>query len=453
MRHISQTSNSVQHTTARFLIVPVVLLMLASVFAGLSRTGIVLGSNQDIRKLSQFVQTSNAPAMKTFREGRDLIEEEEWAKAAAKFDGFIARYPQDKDSDAALYWLAYSLKRQAKFRETADRLARLMKNYPRSRWAEEARAMMTEIAPQIGERRVIEDALGKENKEKEEIKIVALQSLFEASPERAMDYVGEILKADSTAGRRLKEAAVSLMGSRGGPRARPMLLAVARSQPDPRLRRVAIHRLGEEGGEAVLDDLTKLYESERDIEVKKQILHSISHTKSPRARTNLLTIASSPGENVELRKTAIHRLGERENASAFDDLARIYDGESNVEIKSQILHSLARLDRPRAQTKLLDVARSGGSDNLRGTAIHLLVEGNDPQRLEFMIGLYDAEKNLRIKRLLLHHLGESRQKSALRKLMDIARNDPSVELRKQAVQRLGRSKDHEALKFIEDLLK
>ena len=424
--------------------------MLAGVFAGLSRTGIVIGSNQDIKKLSQFVQTSNSPAMKTFREGRDLIEEEEWAKAAAKFDGFIARYPQDKDSDAALYWLAYSLKRQAKFRETADRLGRLMKDYPRSRWAEEARAMMTEIAPQIGERRVIEDALGKEN---EEIKIVALQSLFEASPERAMDYVGEILKADSTAGRRLKEAAVSLMGSRGGPRARPMLLAVARSQPDPRLRRVAIHRLGEEGGDAILDDLAKLYESERDIEVKKQILHSISHTKSPRARTTLVNIAGSPGENIELRKTAISRLSERENASAFDDLARIYDGESNAEIKGQILHSLARLDRPRAQAKLLDVARSGNSDNLRGTAIRLLVEGNDPQRLELLIGLYDAEKNFQIKRLLLHHLGESRQKSALKKLMDIARNDASVELRKQAVQRLGRSKDPEALKFIEDLLK
>ncbi|MEJ7709003.1 MAG: hypothetical protein WKF84_03910 [Pyrinomonadaceae bacterium] len=69
-------------------------------------------SQQDISQIKQFVQNSNAMAVKVFREGRDLIESEEWSKAADKFANFIARFPKEKEVDAAFYWLAYTLKQQ-----------------------------------------------------------------------------------------------------------------------------------------------------------------------------------------------------------------------------------------------------------------------------------------------------------------------------------------------------
>ncbi|MBD0327950.1 MAG: hypothetical protein ICV68_16090, partial [Pyrinomonadaceae bacterium] len=40
---------------------------------------------------------------KEFREGRDLIDREEWAKGAAKFNEIISKYPDNKSADAALY--------------------------------------------------------------------------------------------------------------------------------------------------------------------------------------------------------------------------------------------------------------------------------------------------------------------------------------------------------------
>jgi HEAT repeat protein len=473
------------------------------------------GLDQDIRKLNQFVQGSqNSPSMQVFREGRDLIEQERWPQAAEKFRTFVKQYPQDKNLDAALYWLAYALKKQGRFQEAAQHLDRLTKEFPRSSWTNEAEAMLTEIAPQLGNQRVIQEGLNNDN---DEMKIVALQSLFEANPERAMNYVAEILKPGSKASKELKEAAVSLLGSHGGKQAIPLLLDIARNQTDPELRQTAIHRLGEEGGESVIDDLTKLYDAERNMEVKAgilhalgeipgarahgkllniarnsgedpelrqaaihylseydvdsaledlmkiyaaehdteirgQILHALSEMDDPRALAQLLEIARH-GDDVELRRMAIHRLGEKYSEPVVDELMKMYDAERDPEIRQQILHSFSEMSNPRARAKLLEVARGGGDTETRQFVIHLLGEQDDATTIETLIKLYDAEKSMEVKEALLHAFSESKQKSALRKLMDVARRDSSVELRKMAVHWLGESRDPEALKFLEDLLK
>lgn len=467
------------------------------------------GFNQDLARLNRFVQTGDSPSLMVFRQGRDLIEKEDWAGAAAKFEGFIAQYPKDKDLDAALYWHAYALKRQRKFQSAEERLERLVREFPRSVWVDDARAMQAEIAPQLG-RRV--DPAGFDD---EELKIVALQSLFQSDAQRALAYVADILKPDSKAGRELKETAVSLLGQHGDAASRRMLLDIARGQSDPQLRQIAIHRYGQDGSDAVIDDLMKLYETERDKEVKEQILHSFSQMRSPRAYAKLLEVARSPSEDTELRETAIHWLGQR-GAQSLDELLKILSGDRNQEVRAKVLHSLSQMDDPRAQAALLEVARRGDNAELRGQAIHwlgqrrgeavveelmniyradrsdevrdavlhalsqsgspraraLLLEmassgedaetrsqaiqrvrqRDDAATLDFLVKLYDAERVEEVKQALLHAFGQSSQERALQKLMDIARGDASREMRKQAIHELGKSRDPRARKFIESLL-
>ncbi len=503
--------------TIRRMAVALTLAAIVAVVIGASllRTPVAYGSSQDLDKLKRFLQTRNTPAMKLFREGRDLIENEEWAKAAQTFSGFINTYPRDSDVDAALYWYAYALKRQGNAKEAAKQLKRLIKDHGRSGWRDEADAMLAELAPALGEPQIINNALSKEN---EELKIIALQSLFESSPERAMAFVAEWLKPNSTASRRMKESAVSLLGAHGGKGAVPILLDIARNQPDVKLRQTAIHRLGEAGGEAVLDDLMQIYAADREGKIKQQILHALAEMESPRAHAKLLDIARTASEPVELRRSAIHRLGERDNPSALDDLLRVYEADANleirrqiihaigessdprapgklieiarsapdielrraaihrlgeknndamldelmklyqaegsVEIKRQIIHAFSEMESPRAKSKLLEVARATGENvELRRAAIHRLGESNDTASLTMLISLYDGEPNVEIKRQLIHAFSESRQKEALRKLMQIARSDASLELRRAAVHRIGESKDPDALRFLEDLLK
>jgi HEAT repeat protein len=478
-----------------------------------ARTRIVYGADQDLAKLNRFVQTGNTPSMQMFRAGRDFIENEEWAKAAETFRGFINTYPRDNDLDAALYWYAYALKRQGLSKEAAKQLKRLVKDFQRSGWRDEADAMLAELAPALGETQIIDNALSKEN---EELKIIALQSLFDSSPERALGYVSEWLKPNSTASRRMKEAAVSLLGAHGGKQAVPILLDIARNQPDAKLRQTAIHRLGEAGGETVMDELMRIYTTDPDIKIKQQVLHALAEMDGPRANAKLLEIAQNNNENIEMRKTAISRLSEREGA--FDNLVRIYDADRTLDIRKRLLNSFAESNDPRADAKLLEVARTGDNVELRRYAIRRLGEHNgeamldelmrlyqteqslevkrdilnafsdmnspraktklyeiarntsenidlrrnvirrigerhDAQSVELLITLYDAESNFDIKRTILHSLAESNQKTALRKLMQVARTDASTDLRRQAIQRIGESKDPEALRFLEDILK
>src|SRR5215212_6780119 len=79
----------------------------------------VHGYNQDVEKLNRFVQASSSSdaEVRIFREGRDLISEEEWDEASGKFAEYMKKFPKGKDVDAAIYWIGYALMKQEKFQE------------------------------------------------------------------------------------------------------------------------------------------------------------------------------------------------------------------------------------------------------------------------------------------------------------------------------------------------
>ena len=82
--------------------------------------------DQDILKLNRIVQTNkvNTAATMIFKEGRDMIEAQNWSKAAQKFNEFIKGYPKEKDVDAALYWYGYALQKQGLKEDAATPLRR-----------------------------------------------------------------------------------------------------------------------------------------------------------------------------------------------------------------------------------------------------------------------------------------------------------------------------------------
>ena len=409
-----------------------------------------VGADQDIKKFNQFVQTSNTPSMKMLREGRDLIDAEQWVKAAEKFNQFVNAFPKDRDVDVALYWLAYSLKRKGDARAAVEPILRLLKKYPQSSWADEARAMINELAGELGEGQIIDKTL-KNDKEEEEIQIVALQSLAQSNPERAMAYVREILKPGSTARPRLKEAAVSLIGSQGGPQALPLLLDLARNNgADPRLRARAVHGLINEGGESMLDDLLKLYDAETSREVKRQLLHGFSEMdESPRARAKLLQIARNQADELEMRRAAIHHLGEMKGASPFDELMQIYAAEQSAEIKRQLLHAFSDIKDPRGHTKLLEIARNQSeSADMRRSAIHWLSEREGEGFIDELMNIYRADRSVDVRRQILHALSEMKNPRARALLVEAARTGDNVELRRTAIHRLADTDDASTLDML-----
>jgi HEAT repeat protein len=467
------------------------------------------GYDQDIAKLNSLVQTKpNTASMQIFREGRDLIEAQNWQKAAEKFNDFITAYPKNKDIDAALYWYGYALQKQDRKEEAAVPLVRLITNFPNSTWRREADALLVVL----GRKADVDNALQRDNCE---IKMLALQSLFQADQDKAIAIASEALRANPGQCQNFQAATVSLLGSHGGARAVPILLEIARSNPDQRLRLTAIKRLGDQQNEQVIDDLVKIYDADRTKEIRAQILRALVDSHTQRGNAKLLEIARA-GDDLPTRAYAIRFISERDDPTTLDELIRIYDADKTKEIRSQIMRVLAERDDPRARTKLLDIARQGetpelrmeairrlgdqqriaaddlltlytsetnpqikyallralaasndprargklsdvarGNDpiELRGYAIRQLGEKDDEQTTSQLVSMYDSEQNPQLRMMLIRAFSESKQKNALHKLMAIARNDQSMELRKAAIRYLGESKDPEALKFLEDFLK
>lgn len=466
--------------------------------------------DQDIVKLNRIVQTNkgNTAAMAIFTEGRNMIEAQNWQLAAEKFKDFIKGFPKEKDVDAAYYWYAYALQKQGQKEPAAQQLRRLIERYPGSSWRREAEALLASM----GYSNILADI---KNNDDCDIKILALQSLFQADEERAITVVTESLKANSATCPGFQSAAVSLLGSHGGARAVPLLLEVARTNPDLKLRLTAVKRLGEQHSDQVTDELIKLYDADQNKDLRAQVLRALIESRTQKGSTKVLDVARN-GNDLALRQYAIRWVAELRDPNSLEELIRIYDSDKTKEIRFQVLRSLSERDDPRARAKLLEVAKSGETPELRIEAIRRLgdhgrinmddliqlytteqepmikqgllrafadsddarakaklfeiAKGGDPIDLRSfairqlgnkddeltvtqLVGMYDGEQNLQVRAALLRAFGDSKQKIAVRKLMTIARSDQSIEQRKLAVRYLGESKDPEALKFLEDLLK
>jgi HEAT repeat protein len=396
--------------------------------------------DQEIQKLNRFVQASkmNAAAAQIFKEGRDSIEAQNWQKASEKFSEFIKGYPKEKDVDAALYWYAYSLQKQNLKEQAATPLKRLIERFPGSSWRREAEALLVVM----GYQNVVADF---KNNEDCEIKVLALQSLFEADKERAITIVTDSLKANSAACPGFQSAAVSLLGSYGGERAVPLLLDIARAntalKPDLKLRLTAIKRLGDQHNEQVVDELIKLYDADQTKEIRVQVLRALVDSRTQRGSAKLLEIARS-GPDIATRQYAIRYLADLRDATAVDELIRIYDSDKTPEIRMQVLRALADRDDPRARTKILEVAKSGDTPEMRYEAIRRLAD-HGRIGMDDLLQLYTSETDLKLKQAMLRAFANNKDPRAQAKLFEIARSNDALDLRKFAIRVLGDNDDEQ----------
>lgn len=258
---------------------------------------------QERLKFDATTQTQNVvgPERKAFRDGRELLLEENWARAAERFNDYIADYPKDANVDAALYWMAFALKKQDKFREADRAVSRLIAEFPSSTWVDDAKALRIEIAPRLGNTELIDKEANAPGND--EAKLLALHNLFSSSPEQAIALSTNIFAGDSGATRSFKESTITMLGRYGGKRAWPLLVDIARRESDSRLRRSAIYWLGKEEDARTLAALKDLALNATETNVGLAAVSAILQQGSPQALESLADIARA-ATCFEVRKQA-----------------------------------------------------------------------------------------------------------------------------------------------------
>jgi HEAT repeat protein len=517
--HISKTS---------ILIVSLVLAISTTALAQQRRNFQSQSENQaETNRARAQAATRGHDAAAVFASARDLITDGQWAKAQETFNEYVSSYPNEKNLDAALYWMAYAQQKLAKYDECRTTILRLIEKYPTSSWRNDARLLLAQMpgtyrlayAPHLpvvqgqaatvtaapveptivyapgepltpmalapgqsigygvsADKWVIDDFGGPTSDDDPcEFKIVVLQALFQSDLQRGIMAATEWLKPGSTQTVRCKSAALTLLGRHGGKSVTPVILGVARSEPDLKLRARAIAALGATNDDTVIDALREFALSSQDNDIVEASLYALSKHTGERAITVLSDLATS-NRSITQRKLAIASISVRPGEPAVDALFRIYDADQSVELRKAVISGFGNRKSERAGNKLLEIARGSDNVELRKAAISAISRRGGDKAIEFLLNLYDNEKNEELKDQILNSLasgtvfftspgggigysavgGGSRlnDQRVIQKLIEIAKNPQApMERRKRAIGWLSRSNDPTVLKFLEELLR
>jgi HEAT repeat protein len=368
-----------------------------------------------------------------YEEGTKALDDGDWERAAASFTEVVKA--NGARADAALYWVAYCLNKEGRKADALAILGGFAGKYPKSSWIKDARALEMEIKQARG---------GKaqpESESDEDLKLMAINSLLNSEPERAIPLLEKILKSGSSP--KVQERALFVLAQSDSPRARQIVAELARGGgKNPDLQEKAIRYLGIHGGRANRELLAEIYASPTaTLEVKERILKSFMVAGE---RDRILTAARSEKE-PQLRRAAVHLLGAM---GARSELWQLYQNESSLEVKRAVIQGLFVAGD---SDHLLELARGEAKPELRGEAIHKLGVMGKEKTGAALVSIYKSEKDPELRKAALGGLFVQNNAHAL---VEIARSEKDPELKREAVQKLsvmGRNK--EATDYLMELLK
>jgi len=353
-------------------------------------------------------------AERFYEDGNAQMDDGEWEAAVRSFNKVIEL--EGRQSDAARYWKAYSLRKLARLPEALGSIEELRRVNPRSPWLDDARALEMEIRHSKGSNASPE----KENDD--EMKLVAINALGNVDPERAIPMLEKLLRTGTSS--RLREQALFVLVQIGTQRSREILYDIARGRSHPDLQRKALEFLGMFGIEDARPLLKEILGSTADPTTRRAVLNAYMTSGD----TESLYAVAKSEKDEEMRRQAINLLGAQ---GAKRELMELYKAESSIEVRVKILEAFGICA---CSDELIDVARNERDSRLRRAAIHGLAIGGGRQAGDVLVSIYSSDKDFEVRKAVLDALMVQSNDTAL---IAIARKETNPELKKIAVERLS----------------
>ena len=444
---------------ARMLLVSFVILITASIALAQQRPA--SGST------NRSTQPSDATTV--FRSARDLITDGDWARALEKFNEYVTAYPNEKNVDAALYWLAYSQQKLAKYEQCRVTIERLLEKYPNSNWKDDARVLLAQVPG---------DTAAAVTAYQDLVSAARIKGIATAVPlsEIYIDPPSTPLPAIAIAPQQPFQPIQPTQPPQGWAPGAPVAWSVdgfdnAADDNDPcefkivvlqalfqtdlqrgimaatdwlkpgstqtvRCKSAALTLLGRNGGKAVTPVILGVARNETDVKLRARAISALGATNDDTVVDALREFALNSTDNniVEAslyalskhsgdraiavlgdiaisakvpaqRKLAIASISMRPGEPAVDALFRIYDADQSIEVRRAIILGFANRRSERAGNKLLEIARSSDNLELRKAAIGAISRRGGDKAIEFLLSLYDSEKNEELKDQIINSLG------------------------------------------------
>jgi HEAT repeat protein len=425
--------------------------------------GVAQFASSDLIKLNRFVQSTNGSdkATKAFRVGRDLIEDDKWEQAEKQFRNFLRDYPNHNQADAALYWLAFTQKKQRHFSEADQLLAQLMNNYPKSSWVSDAKALRLEIAPALGKVDYVDQVFA------------ASQPTPRASAPRRTSASGppsEPLPSQTPAPAPARPisrppgqyevitvppvAPVAVISGQGLGEAFGTTIAsqaASGMSEQDEIKAIALQSLMQSNSERALPYIADILKNDSKASkgLKEVAVRLLGQYRGPNATNLLLDLARNQTDS-RLRRSAIYSLGNVDDDKVFDLLLNLATTSEDAEVAKAALRALASHRNQKAKDSISSLALSAKSPFIRRDAIYYLGERKDDASIDRLISIYDNDPDPEIKKHAIYALSRSSHVKARQKVMEVARSSGNEEARVQALQWLDDRADES---FIDELVK
>ncbi|MBC7926587.1 MAG: HEAT repeat domain-containing protein [Bryobacteraceae bacterium] len=195
----------------------------------------------------------------------------------------------------------------------------------------------------------------------EQLKIMAIDSLMQTDPERAVPLLDKLLQnPQSTVP--VRSRAIRALGRSNAAKAREILVRVAKSDANTELRSSAVNQLG---GLRASSELSALYSQDASTEVRERILRALA---SGGEWQKLLVIAKTES-NEDLRSRAIRQVGSMKVPGASEALVEMYTSSSDAALRNTILRALSSEGNAK---QLIALARRETNPELKRAALQQL---------------------------------------------------------------------------------
>jgi hypothetical protein len=422
-------------------------------------------------------QAASESATGVFRSARDLITDGEWARAQDKFNEYVTKYPNEKNLDAALYWLAYSQHKLAKYDQCRQTINKLFAKYQNSSWLDDARLLMAQIPGAFVTDPVVAlrvDEMIAAAKAIDDVLVQAKAITPGPAAARGVDLInpaGTLIDPAGTlidpAGTLIDPAGASLTAITPGVPVPGQLIGVANVDwlaPNADWNGILDNANDDDPCEFKIVVLQALFQTD----VQRGILAATEwlkpgSTQTVRCKSAALTLLARHGgktvtpvlltmakneADVRLRARAISTLGATNDDSVIEPLREFALNSTDTEIAEASLYALSRHTNDRVIGVLTEIAASAKTPEQRKTAIMSIASRPGDAAVDALFRIYDANQSVEIRKTVINGFANRKSERAGEKLFDIARTSDNLELRKAAVSNIPRRGGDKAIDFL-----
>lgn len=340
------------------------------------------------------VAASNGDAAQAYRQGYNLILDEDWQGAIAAFDQLIESYPASDWVDDAAFWRCYARQQLGEpAAELFDCYERLLERYPRSEWQDDARRAMVRLAQALDRegRPEYRDKVREFGQGEDADRLLAiLVALGEIGDERSVGVILERL--ESTEDERLRARIVETLEDVESELALAKLQELLRGDPSERVRLAALVTLADHDhfdSAPLLRGIVK--DPQQPVGMRLEALDELGDDEPPGLLHFLKEVAV--GDNDTLAMEAIDEIGDIESEETVQVLVEIMGRSPDYRRRIEVLDALEDLEYDSAIAALLEVARKDPDPGMRREATESLGDMETEKARDALIELLQELDN------------------------------------------------------------